>query len=147
MALVVTPGMDITAPALPASVRLPLRRRAAPRAHLADHRGRAQKTPEIVLGESLADFMRQLGMTPTAVATGASKTRCSRLFRSPITVTYDDAERSAGARMGVAEQLEPLVVTSGSTPLNRACCRRWCVFQASSSVKPPNAPFRCRSTL
>lgn len=104
MALVVTPGMDITEAGVPVSIGYPFG--VVPRLVLTWLTTEAvqKKSPDIVLGDSLADFMRQLGMAPDGRSSRRLKDQMLRLFRSSIVVSYDDAERSAGARMGVAEQ-------------------------------------------
>ena len=104
IALVVTPGMDITSTGQAVSTGYPFG--VVPRLVLTWLTTEAvrKKSPEIILGESLADFMRQLGMAPDGRTSRRLKDQMLRLFRSQIVVTYDDAERSAGARMGVAER-------------------------------------------
>jgi hypothetical protein len=104
MALVVTPGMDIGPAGEPIHMGYPFG--VVPRLVLTWLTTEAvkKKSPEIVLGESLADFMRQLGMASDGRSIRRLKDQMLRLFRSSIVVTYDDTERSAGARMGVAEQ-------------------------------------------
>jgi len=104
MALVVTPGMDITPAGEAVSIGYPFG--VVPRLVLTWLTTEAvkKKSPDIVLGDSLADFMRQLGMASDGRSSRRLKGQMLRLFRSSIVVTYDDAERSAGARMGVAEQ-------------------------------------------
>jgi hypothetical protein len=104
LALVVTPGMDITSSGAAVSVGYPFG--VVPRLVLTWLTTEAvrKKSPDIVLGESLADFMRQLGMASDGRSSRRLKDQMLRLFRSNIAVTYDDAERRAGTRMGVAEQ-------------------------------------------
>lgn len=104
LALVVTPGMDITSSGAAVSVGYPFG--VVPRLVLTWLTTEAvrKKSPDIMLGESLADFIRQLGMASDGRSSRRLKDQMLRLFRSNIAVTYDDAERSAGTRMGVAEQ-------------------------------------------
>lgn len=104
ISLIVTPGMDITSAGEAVSTGYPFG--VVPRLVLTWLTTEAvrKKSPDIVLGESLADFMRQLGMAPDGRTSRRLKDQMLRLFRSQIVLTYDDAERSAGARMGVAEK-------------------------------------------
>lgn len=104
MALVVTPGMDVDSAGAPVHLGYPFG--VVPRLVLTWLTTEAvkKKSPEIILGDSLAHFMRQLGMASDGRSIRRLKDQMLRLFRSTIVVTHDDAERSAGARMGVAEQ-------------------------------------------
>jgi hypothetical protein len=68
------------------------------------------KRRELVLGESLADFLRQLGLASTGGKNGTIgrlRMHAERLFLATLFVTYDgDPDRQAGARMGVANSYD-----------------------------------------
>lgn len=64
------------------------------------------KSPELVLGASLSDFMRQLGLTPTGGKTGTITRlakQMERLFQASLSVRWEgDPNRRTGARLNVA---------------------------------------------
>jgi replication initiator protein len=64
------------------------------------------KTPVLQLGDSLADFLRQLGLQSTGGANGTIgrlRKQLERLFLASLVIRYDgDERRQAGARVGVA---------------------------------------------
>ena len=60
------------------------------------------KDRELILGSSLADFMRQLEIEPTGGRKGtitALREQMKRLFSTTISCTYSDEERDAGLNM------------------------------------------------
>ena len=60
------------------------------------------KKREIVLGKSLAEFMRQIDLEPTGGRKGtitALRNQMLRLFTTTISCTYSDAEHDAGLNM------------------------------------------------
>ena len=61
---------------------------------------------ELVMGRSLSDFMRQLGLVPTGGRWGSItrlREQMIRIFSSSISCTYNDASRASGVNMQVAE--------------------------------------------
>lgn len=68
------------------------------------------KKRELVLGESLTDFLRQLGLHSTGGKNGTIgrlRKHAERLFLATLFVTYDgDSQRQAGTRMGVASSYD-----------------------------------------
>jgi len=64
------------------------------------------KTRELVLGESLSGFMRQLGLVPTGGRWGTVtrlKDQTARLFASSITAVYADGKKTAMVGYHVAD--------------------------------------------
>jgi len=64
------------------------------------------KSRELVLGESLSGFMRQLGLVPTGGRWGTVtrlKDQTARLFASSITAVYADGQRTAMAGYHIAD--------------------------------------------
>lgn len=61
----------------------------------------------VILGDTLSEFMRALGMTPTGgrwgTITGLKK-QATRLFSASITCLYDDNKMSAGKNFQIAEE-------------------------------------------
>lgn len=56
------------------------------------------KSRELVLGDSLSAFMRELGLIPTGGrwgSIGRVKEQTKRLFAATVTATYEDADRTA----------------------------------------------------
>lgn len=103
MSLVVTPGMNVDDHGEPVHIGFPFG--VIPRLVLTWLTTEAvqNKTPEIELGDSLSDFMRQLGMASDGRTMRRLRNQMLRLFRSTIVVTYDDEHRSAGTSMGIAQ--------------------------------------------
>ena len=63
------------------------------------------RSRDLVLGESLSDFMRQLGMQPTGGTNGTItrlRTQAERLFMASLSVHWENEHGSGGGRMGVA---------------------------------------------
>lgn len=66
-----------------------------------------KKQIELVLGSSLSEFMRQLGLVPTGGRWGSItrlREQMKRLFSSTISCTYNDQQRDAGINMQIAEE-------------------------------------------
>ena len=64
---------------------------------------------EIVLGDSLADFMRQLGMEPTGGRRGSItqlRDQCIRLFSTLISATYSDGGQMSMRNANIAESAD-----------------------------------------
>lgn len=109
LSLTVQPGTYIDDKGVPRSVGYPYG--TIPRLVLAwlSTEVKCQKeprTPVIQLGESLADFLRQLGLASTGGKNGTIgrlRKQLERLFLSSLVIRYDgDEQRQAGARVGVA---------------------------------------------
>lgn len=69
------------------------------------------KSPELVLGASLTDFMRKLELTPTGGKTGTItrlRRQMERLFQSTLSVRIDDGDpdHQAGAKLSVASSYD-----------------------------------------
>lgn len=67
------------------------------------------KSRHLVLGQSLADFMRQIDMNPTGGKYGtitALREQMKRLFSTTIRCTYSDDERLSGVNMLLAEEYD-----------------------------------------
>lgn len=65
------------------------------------------KSRELVLGDSLSAFMRELGMVPTGGRWGSItrlKSQTVRLFASTITASYEDASKTALAGLRIADK-------------------------------------------
>lgn len=63
------------------------------------------KSRDLVLGDSLSDFMRQLGMQPTGGKHGTIhrlRNQAERLFQASLSVQWENEQGSGGGRMGVA---------------------------------------------
>lgn len=61
----------------------------------------------VILGDTLSEFMRSLGMTPTGGRWGTItglKNQARRLFSTSITCLYDDPEKKAGKNFQIAEE-------------------------------------------
>jgi len=62
---------------------------------------------ELVLGDNLSDFMRQLDLVPTGGRWGTItrlKEQTNRLFSSTISMRYNNAKQTAGMHYGVADK-------------------------------------------
>lgn len=62
---------------------------------------------ELVLGDSLADFMRALDLVPTGGRWGSItrlREQMKRLFSAAVSATYDDEERIAGINFALIER-------------------------------------------
>jgi hypothetical protein len=67
------------------------------------------KQRNLILGKSLADFMRQLDMEPTGGKTGsitALRQQMRRLFATTVSCTYSDEEREAGLNMLLVDKYD-----------------------------------------
>jgi hypothetical protein len=65
------------------------------------------KSRELMLGDSLSGFMRELGMVPTGGrwgSIGRLRTQSRRLFTSSISCLYDSSERDAEVGFRVADR-------------------------------------------
>jgi hypothetical protein len=68
-----------------------------------------KKNRELILGKSLASFMRQLDIEPTGGRKGtitALREQMRRLFNTTISCTYSDVERDSGTRMVLVENYD-----------------------------------------
>jgi hypothetical protein len=106
LVLTVTPGMTIDSDGEGRSIGFPYG--TIPRLLLAWLSTQAvrHQTPELVLGDSLAEFMRELGMASTGGKNGTItrlRTQAERLFEATLTVKWEgDASRDAGGKLVVA---------------------------------------------
>ncbi len=67
------------------------------------------KNPHIILGDSLSQFMRELGLTPTGGRWGtikALKDQSKRLFASSINCTRSDGERTRGHNVVIVDDYD-----------------------------------------
>jgi hypothetical protein len=67
------------------------------------------KTRELLLGDSLSGFMRELGFIPSGGTRGtipALKKQMRRLFTTAISCTYSDEEREAGVQMFLVDRYD-----------------------------------------
>lgn len=65
------------------------------------------KSPEINLGDSLTDFMSELGLNVTGGRRGditAVRTQCQRLVQSSMQYSWDDGANNAGFKASIAKQ-------------------------------------------
>lgn len=91
----------------PSSVGLPYG--AIPRLLMAWMTTEAVRTRsrELVLGDSLSGFMRDLDMVPTGGRWGSItrlKSQTKRLFASSVSAVYEDADQTAMLRYGIADR-------------------------------------------
>lgn len=106
LVLTVQPGMTIDENGEPRSIGYPFG--TVPRLLLTWLSTEAVRTrsPELTLGDSLSDFMRQLGMTPTGGRNGTITRlakQMERLFQASLSVRWEGtANRRTGARLNVA---------------------------------------------
>lgn len=106
LSLVVQPGMTIDRDGQPRSIGYPYG--TIPRLLLTWLSTEAVRTQsqELVLGTSLAEFMRSLELTPTGGKNGTItrlRKQMERLFQASLSVRWDgDTSRDAGARLNVA---------------------------------------------
>lgn len=66
------------------------------------------RSRELVLGDSLSAFMRELGLVPTGGRWGSItrlKSQTRRLFASSVSATYDSADRTAMLRYSIADRV------------------------------------------
>lgn len=109
LSLVVQPGMIIGRDGLPVSIGYPYG--TVPRLVITWLSTEAVRTRQrdLALGDSLADFMRQLSLTPTGGRNGTIgrlRKQLERLFLSTVAVVVTGEQRQAGARMGVASRYD-----------------------------------------
>ena len=57
------------------------------------------KKRKLMLGKSLAEFMRQLDIPPTGISIARLREQIRRLFSTTISCTYSDEERESGLNM------------------------------------------------
>jgi hypothetical protein len=105
LSLSVTPGMTTNRSGAPVSLGIPYG--TIPRLLLTWVSTEAVRTrsPELRLGDSLAEFMRALGLRPTGGQNGTItrlRKQAVRLFMATLTMHWDDDESSGGLRLGVA---------------------------------------------
>lgn len=106
LVLTVQPGMTIDDEGTPRSIGYPFG--TVPRLLLTWLSTEAVRTKsdELVLGETLSDFMRQLGLTPTGGRNGTITRlakQMERLFQASLSVRWEgQANRLTGARLNVA---------------------------------------------
>lgn len=104
--LTVQPGMTVDANGVPKSIGYPYG--TVPRLVLSWLSTEAVRTNEreLVLGETLTDFMRALNMTPTGGKKGTItrlRGQMERLFQATLNVRYEgDPDRQLGAKLSVA---------------------------------------------
>jgi Plasmid encoded RepA protein len=110
LVLVVQPGMTIDSEGVPRPIGYPYG--TVPRLVLTWLSTEAVRTksPELVLGESLAEFMRSLELTPTGGRNGTItrlRRQMERLFQATLSVRWEgDASREAGGRLNVASSYD-----------------------------------------
>lgn len=106
LSLVVQPGMGMTEGGQARSIGFPYG--TMPRLLLTWLSSEAVRTkcPQLVLGDSLSGFMKNLGMRPTGGANGSItrlKKQMERLFLATLTVRWEgDASLQRGGRLNVA---------------------------------------------
>lgn len=106
LVLVVQPGMTIAKDGTPRPIGYPYG--TVPRLLLTWLSTEAVRTqnPELVLGTSLAEFMRNLDLVPTGGRNGTItrlRKQMERLFQATLSVRWEgDASREAGGRLNVA---------------------------------------------
>jgi hypothetical protein len=110
LSLVVQPGMRMSTDGDPVSIGFPYG--TIPRLLLTWLSSEAVRTRSstLVLGDSLAGFMGNLGMRPTGGANGSItrlKKQMERLFLATLTIRWEgDASRQAGGRLNVASSYD-----------------------------------------
>jgi hypothetical protein len=110
LVLVVQPGMTIDASGMPCSIGYPFG--TVPRLLITWLSTEAVRTKsrELNLGASLADFMRQLDMTPTGGRSGTItrlRKQMERLFQATLSVRWEgDGTREIGGRLNVASSYD-----------------------------------------
>lgn len=107
--LTVQPGMTVTRQGVSQSIGYPYG--TVPRLLLSWLSTEAVRTGsrELVLGDSLTDFMKALGMTPTGGKKGTItrlRRQMERLFQARLTVRNDGDDRQLGANLSVASGYE-----------------------------------------
>lgn len=106
LVLVVQPGMTINRDGIPTPLGYPFG--TVPRLLLTWLSTEAVRTksPELLLGSSLAEFMRSLDLTPTGGKNGTItrlRKQMERLFQATLSVRWEgDGSREAGGRLNVA---------------------------------------------
>jgi hypothetical protein len=106
LVLVVQPGMTIDKDGMPRSIGYPFG--TVPRLVLTWLSTEAVRTKsrDLVLGESLAEFMRSLELTPTGGRNGTItrlRRQMERLFQATLSARWEgDASRETGGRLNVA---------------------------------------------
>ena len=123
LSLAVTPGMTTTESGEPVSLGIPYG--TIPRLLLTWVSTEAVRTrsPDLLLGASLAEFMRALGMRPTGGRNGTItrlRRQAERLFMATLTMHWDDEASSGGVRLGVATAHRLSKDRAGPTPVVRA---------------------------
>jgi hypothetical protein len=110
LVLVVQPGMTIDKDGVPRSIGYPFG--TVPRLVLTWLSTEAVRTKsrDLVLGESLAEFMRSLELTPTGGHNGTItrlRRQMERLFQATLSARWEgDASREAGGRLNVASSYD-----------------------------------------
>ncbi len=123
LSLIVQPGHDVDQDGVPVSAGFPFG--VIPRLLLTWISTEAVriKDPVLPLGDSLSDFMRQLGLVPTGGKVGTItrlREQMRRLFKATIAVRYSEHDPQTGHRPGrrTAEhdrrRIRPVVVVQGS---------------------------------
>lgn len=107
LSLVVQPGWVIGTDGQPRSIGLPYG--TVPRLLLAWVTTEAVRTKErdLILGESLSDFMRKLGLIPTGGRWGSItrlREQLRRLFSATIAVSYEQTDMVADAGFRIADK-------------------------------------------
>ncbi len=110
LVLVVQPGMTIDKDGMPRSIGYPFG--TVPRLVLTWLSTEAVRTKsrDLVLGESLAEFMRSLELTPTGGRNGTItrlRRQMERLFQATLSARWEgDASRETGGRLNVASSYD-----------------------------------------
>jgi hypothetical protein len=105
LSLTVQPGMYTDEHGEPQSLGLPYG--TVPRLLLTWMSTEAVRTrsPQLLLGNSLAEFMRTLGQRPTGGKNGSItrlRKQAERLFMATLTMRWEDDDTTSGLRLGVA---------------------------------------------
>lgn len=105
LSLTVQPGMITDEAGEPHSLGLPYG--TVPRLLLTWLSTEAVRTrsPELLLGSSLAEFMRTLGLQPSGGKNGTIsrlRKQAERLFMATLTMRWEDEDSTTGLRLGVA---------------------------------------------
>jgi Plasmid encoded RepA protein len=124
LSLTVQPGMVTDENGDPRSLGLPFG--TVPRLLLTWMSTEAVRTrsAELILGASLAEFMRQLGLQPSGGKNGTItrlRKQAERLFMATLTMCWEDEEATSGLRLGVATghrlwKTDSQMATTKSTP-------------------------------
>lgn len=127
LVVTVTPGMTIDADGNARSLGFPYG--TIPRLLLAWLSTQAVLTqsPNLVLGDSLAEFMRELGMAPTGGKNGTItrlRKQAERLFNATLSVRWDgDSDRDTGGNLVIASAWDLRWANAKTTPGQQSLLR------------------------